>query len=143
MPAQARVNGSDSPAAGRGRQRLKLHGIGYAHARHGIDADADRAWAASMLLRRMAVEFVTTLPGSLLRNRRTDLQAIAQADGTMLEHAAIAYSAARHGVDADVGMAREGMAMLCQAAIDFVEGLPKEDPAKRTPDAHLQIGNGA
>lgn len=58
----------------------------------------------------------------------------------MLQLAAIAYAAARHGVDADVGMAREGLAILCQAAIDFVESLPKEDQAKRAVDPHLQIG---
>lgn len=41
MPSHARVNGSDSHAAGRARQRLKLGAIGYVHARHGIDTDAD------------------------------------------------------------------------------------------------------
>lgn len=145
MPAHSRVNGGDvqasnSPAAGRARQRLKLSGIGYAHSRHGIDTDLDLCAKASMVLRQMAVEFVASLPGTGLRNRRIDL--LAQADGTLLELAAIAYASARHGVDADVGMAREGMALLCQAAIDFVESLPKEEP-KRAADPLIQIGSGA
>ena len=142
MPAQARVSGSDSHAAGRCRQRLKIAGVGYAHARHGIDADLDRVRAASIHLCQIAIEFVAALPGTLLRNRRLDL--VAQADRTMLENAAIAYSSVRHGIDADVGMAREGMAMLCQAAIDFVESLPREDQASKRPTDPLhQIGNGA
>jgi len=59
----------------------------------------------------------------------------------MLCVVAIAYASSRHGVDADVGMAREGLAMLCQAAIDYAESLPREDAAKRSAP-HLQIGNG-
>ena len=146
MPAYARVNGSDSHAAnphaaGRGRQRLKLGAIGYAHSRHGIDTDIDRARAALRILCQMAIEFVAALPGMLLKNRRIDLYA--QGDSEMLQFAAIAYASARHGVDADVGMVREGLALLCQAAIDFVESLPKEDQPKRSTDPHLQIGNGA
>lgn len=145
MPFPARVNGGDfnsnSPAAGRGRQRLKLGALGYAHSRHGIDADLDRARVAVMILRKRAVEFVMTLPGVLISSRRYDLL-IAQGDSTLLEFAAIAYASARHGVDADVGMAREGLVALCQEAIDFVESVPREEP-KRPTDPHLQIGNGA
>ena len=140
MPTQARVNGSDSHAAGRGRQRLKLGAIGYAHARHGIDTDADLARVALMVLCQMAIEFVAAIPGTHLKNRRIDLYA--QGNSEMLQLAAIAYSSARHGVDADVGMAREGLAFLCQAAIDFVESLPKDEP-KRSADPHSQIGTGA
>ena len=141
MLAHARVNGGDSHAAGRGRQRLKLAAIGYAHARHGIDTDIDLARAGLRKLCQMAIEFVAALPGTHLKNRRIDLYA--QGDSEMLQFAAIAYASARHGVDADVGMAREGLAMLCQEAIDFVESLPKEDQSKRSTDPHLQIGNGA
>ena len=144
MPAHARVNGSasDSHAAGRGRQRLKLGAIGYVSARHGIDTDVDLARAGLRVLCQMAIEFVAALPGTHLKNRRIDLYA--QGNSEMLQLAAIAYASARHGVDADVGMAREGLALLCQAAIDFVESLPKEDQSKRAADPHLQIGsNGA
>ena len=143
MPAHARVNGSagDSHAAGRGRQRLKLGAIGYASIRHGIDTDVDLVRTGVRVLCQMAIEFVAALPGMLLKNRRIDLYA--QGNSEMLQLAAIAYASARHGVDADVGMAREGLAMLCQAAIDFVESLPKEDQPKRSTDPHLQIGNGA
>ena len=145
MPSYARVNGGDSQAAnshaaGRGRQRLKLGAMGYASARHGVDTDVDLARAATKFLCQMAIEFVAALPGTHLKNRRIDLYA--QANTEMLQLAAIAYASARHGIDADVGMAREGLAILCQAAIDFVESLPREDQ-KRSADPHFQIGNGA
>ena len=147
MPSYARVNGGDSQAAsshaaGRGRQRLKLGAMGYASARHGVDTDVDLARAATKFLCQMAIEFVAALPGTHLKNRRIDLYA--QANTEMLQLAAIAYASARHGIDADVGMAREGLAILCQAAIDFVESLPREDQnQKRSADPHFQIGNGA
>ena len=146
MPAHARVNGGDaytsnSHVAGRARQRLKLAAIGYVNARHGIDTDVDLARVGLMFLCQMAIEFVAALPGTHLKNRRIDLYA--QGNNEMLQFAAIAYASARHGVDADVGMSREGLALLCQAAIDFVEALPKEDQPKRPADPHLQIGNGA
>lgn len=140
MPSHARTSSGDSQAAGRGRQKLKLAAIGYAHSRHGIDADADKIRVAVLSLRKMAIEYVETLPGTHLRNRRLDL--FAQGNSEMLEYAAIAYSGARHGVDADVGMAREGMTLLCQEAINFAESLPMAEP-KRPVDPHLQIGNGA
>ena len=141
MPPPARVNGSsDSHAAGRARQRLKLAAIGYMSVRHGIDADVESTRAGRMFLRKMAAEFVEALPGNYLKNRRLDLT---QGDDKMLTLAAIAYASARHGIDADVGMSREGLALLCQASIDFAESLPREDQPKRSTDPHLQIGNGA
>jgi len=142
MPPHARVAGSDSQAAGRGRQRLKLAGLAYYNVRHGIDADVESTLAARKFLCKMAIEFVGSLPGNYLKNRRLDLYM--QGDDEMLVLAAIAYASSRHGIDADVGMSREGLAMLCQASIDFVESLPKDDQPKRSAtDPHLQIGNGA
>jgi hypothetical protein len=129
----------DSLAAGRGRQRLKLAAIGYTNARHGVDATPEIASAALALLCKMAIEFVEALPGFLVKNRRTDLYR--QVDSEMLQLAAIAYASSRHGIDADVGMAREGLALLCQASINFVEQLPKEDPPKRTVPS-FQLGAG-
>jgi hypothetical protein len=87
-----------------------------------------------------AIEFVEILSGAPMKNLRVD---ISQGDSEMLAIAGIAYAHARHGIDADVGMAREGLAMLCQASINYVESLPKEDPLKRPSNAHFQIGNGA
>ena len=145
MAFHGRVNGGDPPvsnshAAGRGRQRLKLAAIGYVNARHGIDTDVDLARAGLMFLCQMAIEFVASLPGTHLKNRRIDLYA--QGANEKLQLAGIAYVSARHGIDADVGMIREGLGLLCQAAIDFVESLPREDASKRSTDPHLQIGNG-
>ena len=73
-----------------------------------------------------------------MKTRRCDLYP--QGDET-LKLAAIAYVNARHGIDADVGMAREGLSLLCQAAIDYVEALPSA--SKRPNSVHLQLGNGA
>jgi hypothetical protein len=139
MPSHARVNGGDSAASGRGRQRLKLAAIGYVNARHGLDTDADLVRKALRNLCQMAVEFVAALSGTQLNNRRVDLWN--QGDTDSLKLAAIAYVCARHGVDADVGMSREGLAFLCQAAVDYVESLPKEEP-KRPLDPQRQIGGG-
>jgi hypothetical protein len=142
MPSpHTRVTGGDSHAAGVARQRLKLAAIGYANSRHGIDASPELAQAALWFLCQKAIEFVETLPGAS-SNRRGDLYR--QGDHEALQLAAIAYSCARHGIDADVGMAREGMGILCQAAINFVESLPKEDsPSKRAGDPRFQLSGNA
>ena len=140
MPAHVRVNGGDSLAAGRSRQRLKLYAIGYVNARHGIDADDALVQAGVKLLRQAALDFVDALSGALMKARRSDLYP--QGDDETLKLAAIAYVNSRHGVDADVGMAREGLSLLCQAAIDYVESMPREG-VKRSNNPHLQLGNGA
>jgi hypothetical protein len=136
MPVHARVNGGDSLAAGRCRQRLKLAALGYANARHGVDAEVELARAGLTRLCQIAGEFVDALDGT---PRRIDCR---QGDSGMLQLAAIAYASARHGIDADVGMAREGLAMLCQAAISYIESVPWEDSSKRPTSTHPQLGNG-
>lgn len=140
MPSHARAIGGDPHASARGRQRLKLAAIGYAAARHGVDADPALAKKAVVFLCRMALEFAETLPGARPKRVRGDLSA--QGDVEALTIPAIAYASARHGIDADVGMAREGLAMLCQGAISYYESMPDEDAPKRTADPRLQIGNG-
>jgi hypothetical protein len=104
-----------------------------------MDASDELVQTGLKLLCQAAVDFVNALSGSLLNTRRVDLYP--QGNET-LKLAAIAYVNARHGIDADVGMAREGLSLLCQASIDYVEGLPREGTAKRT-NPHLQLGNGA
>lgn len=140
MPVHARVSGGDSHAAGRARQHLKLAAIAYANARHGVDASVELARAALAFLCQKAVEFVDALSGSAPRGRRIDLQ---HGDHETLQLAAIAYASARHGIDADVGVAREGLALLCQSAINYDESLPKEEMPKRSVHTRLQIGGGA
>src|SRR5262245_8005186 len=140
MPSHARVTGGDSHASGRARQQLKLAAIAYNSARHGIDATLELVHTARLLFRRKAIEFVDTLPGALSKNRRADLLC-PQGNSEMLEIVGMAYANARHGIDADVGMAREGLALLCQEAINYSESLPREDPSKRSASPHLQIGN--
>jgi len=138
MPAHARANG-DSLAAGHARQRLKLLAIGYASARHGVDGEIELARAGITRLCQGAVEFVLAAAPQALKNRRIDRPG----NSEMLQLAALAYANARHGIDADVGMAREGLAMLCQAAISYVESLPWEDSLKRPTSVHFQLGNGS
>lgn len=141
MPSHTRVSGSgDSAAAGRGRQRLKIGAIGYAASRHGIDATPDLVEASRKYYRQMALEYVSALPGDLLRNRRLDHPG----DDTRLCAVGIAYASARHGIDGDVGMAREAMAMLCQAAFDWSETLPliEESPKRSSGSSLLHLGNG-
>jgi hypothetical protein len=136
-PVHARVSGGDSHAAGRARQHLKLAAIGYANARHGIDASDDLLRGAVTLLCQKAVDFVETLSRAASRISRLGLE---RGDHETLRLAAIAYACVRHGIDADVGMAREGLAVLCQAAIAYVESLPREETPKRSSQASLQIG---
>lgn len=139
MPASTRVSGGDSHAAGRARQHLKLAAIAYVNARHGLDASLELSRAALAFLCQKALEFVETLPGVSPKNRLLDLS---RGDPVVLQLAAVAYASARHGVDADVGVVREGLALLCQASIDYVESLSKEDRPKRAASAHHQLGNG-
>jgi hypothetical protein len=60
-----------------------------------------------------------------------------------LKLAAIAYVNARHGIDADVGLSRAGLALLCSCAVEYYEALMGADPSKRQLDPHLQLDNGA
>ena len=138
MPAYARANG-DSLAAGHARQRLKLLAIGYASARHGVDGEIELVRAGIARLCQGAVEYVVAAAPEALKNRRIDRPG----NSEMLQLAALAYANARHGIDADVGMSREGLAMLCQAAISYVESLPWVDSLKRSSSVHLQLGNGS
>lgn len=141
MPTHSRVigNGGDSHAAGRGRQRLKLAAIGYVHGRHGVDADEALARAGLAHLCKTAIEYAeAAIPGST-KNRRMDRAG----NSDMLRLAAIAYTNARHGMDAERGIINEGLAILCQAAIEYVESLSREDTSKRTTGSSFQIGNGA
>ena len=140
MPPQPGfTSGGDSHASGKGRQRLKIAALGYYASRHGIDADEARVNSARDAVKKKAIEFAESVGG--LKKRRTDLYR--QADCEMLLTLAIAYGECRHGNDADVGMSREGMAMLCQEAVNFYESLPLlEEPAKRSTAVPFQLGAG-
>jgi hypothetical protein len=103
-----------------------------------VDGDVELVRAALTRLCQGAVDFVAAAAPSAVKNRRIDRPG----NSEMLQVAALAYANARHGIDADVGMAREGLAMLCQASISYVEALPWEDTVKRSTGLHLQLGNG-
>jgi len=59
-----------------------------------------------------------------------------------LKLAAIAYSNSRHGIDADVGLARAGLALLAQAAIEYYEALAGAASRDRPVDPHLHLDSG-
>lgn len=92
---------------------------------------------ARKYLRRLAAEYAEAVTGVPMKNRRLD-----QGDDEILCFAAIAYTGSRHGIDADVGMVREAMALLCQEAINFAESCPRDDSAKRS-GPRLHLGEGA
>lgn len=142
MPTHVRVSSTgDSHASGRARLRLKLAAIGYVNARHGVDTDVGLARAGRDLLRAAAVEYYETVTGVDSKNRPSKSQL--QHDNGNLELAAIAYVSARHGVDADAGLSRAGMALLAQAAMEYYETLTGADPKKRPADPYLQLDGGA
>lgn len=60
-----------------------------------------------------------------------------------LKLAAIAYVNARHGVDADAGLSRAGLALLANAAIEYYEALTGADSKHRPVDPGLRLDNGA
>ena len=140
MPPQPGfTSGGDSHASGKARQHLKIVALGYYASRHGMDSDEVRVNNARDEVCKKAIVFAESV--GKLKKRRTDLYR--QADCETLLTLAIAYGECRHGNDADVGMSREGMAMLCQEAVNFYESLPLwEEPAKRSTAIPLQIGAG-
>lgn len=145
MPNRVTVmQNGDSPAAGRARQRLKFGALAYASARHGIDADEAMAQEGLIILGRHAIEYAESVLGvaKQMLDPSVDSPAVRRAL-KRLGVVAIAYASARHGVDAEPGLVREGMAVLAQAAIEYYEVLASASPKKRAVDATLQIGNGA
>jgi hypothetical protein len=82
------------------------------------------------------------MPSNVRVTTNGDSHAIGRAR-VRLKLAAIAYTDARHGIDADVGMARAGLALLAQAAVEYYEALTGADPRNRPVDPHLQLDNGA
>jgi hypothetical protein len=60
-----------------------------------------------------------------------------------LKLAAIAFANARHGIDAEPGLMKAGMALLCASAIEYYEALTGADPKNRPIDPAFQIDNGA
>ena len=131
----------DSHLAGRTRMRLKLAAIAYASARHGIDADDELAAAGLQMLCQVATEYYEVVAGGAC---------VGEGDGpsarrgrVRLKLVAIAYMTARHGIDADQGLARTGLQLLCQAAIEYCEAIMGPSTRKKTVDPFLQIGSGA
>ena len=155
MPPHARHAGTapgptDSLAAGQGRQKLKLGAIGLVTARHGVDATVELAHAAVVYYCQMGLEYYEALMGTSPKNRPVDpyLQ-FGEIDVPEVKRsrerfvlAGFAYAGARHGIDADAGMARTGMALMAQAALEYYETLVRVAPKKQPTEVPRQIGNG-
>lgn len=56
-----------------------------------------------------------------------------------LKLAALAYANSRHGIDADQGLSRAGLAVLCSMAVEYYESLTGADPKNRPDDPQLQL----
>lgn len=147
MQTRVQVSQSgDSPAAGRARQRLKLGAMGYASVRHGLDADAGMVREGLAILVRYAIEYAEAVLGIDSAKRQVDPSADSPAISRARKRlgiAAIAYSSARHGIDAEPGIVREGLAVLAQSAIEYYEALMSASPKKRSADSILELGGGA
>ena len=160
MPSNVRVtnpggsSNGDSHAAGRGRLRLKLAAIAYSTARHGIDADVRLLRSALALLCLAAFEYYEACTGADPSKRPVDpyldfdngkrASAAVERARDRLQLGAMAYGGARHGIDADAGMARAGLAIIAQASMEYYESFAGAEPSKRPVDAlFAQIGGGA
>lgn len=82
---------------------------------------------------------IRLMPPNVRVSSNGDSHAIGRAR-VKLKLAAIAYTNARHGVDADVGLSRAGLALLCATAIEYYEALTGTKPDARLVDPLLSDG---
>jgi hypothetical protein len=142
VPSNVRVSSvGDSHAMGRGRLTLKLCAIAYVCSLHGIGASVERTRTAVTDLHIASFEYYETLTGADPRSRPGEPSGNSRITDK-ITLASMAYVNARHGVDADAGLSRAGLALLCSKAIEYCEALTSADPRKRPVDPLLQIGNG-
>ena len=82
------------------------------------------------------------MPTKVQVSQNGDSHAIGRAR-LRLKLAALAYANARHGVDADVGISREGLALLCAMACEYYEALTGADSRERPIDPNFRLHGGA
>lgn len=121
------------------RIRLKLYALAYVEARHGIDASPALLWDALVILCETAKIYVGALEGldkrNLIDRSLADDRGAANgrtmggqardrvsAARTELKLAALAFEANRRGADS-TAYDGFGLALVCQAAIQYVEAL--------------------
>jgi hypothetical protein len=101
------------------RVHMKLCALAYVGTRHGTDACPEFTEMATAMLCGAAIGYVAALTGKSLDVRpRLGTREVHQ-----LELAAITYDRARHGTDSHTEFTRAAVAMLCQAAVAYVEAL--------------------
>jgi hypothetical protein len=113
----------DSLPVAQRRVRLKLAALAFAGARHGADAKG-LSGSALAFLALSAAEYVRELVGD--PSRPIEARSLLLDDEHVggLRLAAIAYVETRHGADSTTKFAESGLAMLCEHAIAYVQGLP-------------------
>jgi hypothetical protein len=128
------------------RVQLKLYSLSYVEARHGADGGPGLCWDALVLLCQAAIRYVRALEGGAggekkaapidrtirddngsAGSSRTMMGDRVGAARTQLKLATLAYEATRRGADGGIGFARDGLALLCQSAIHYVEALDNTD----------------
>ena len=130
----------DSLPVAQRRVRLKLAALAFAGSRHGADATG-LSVSGLIFLAMSAAEYVRELVGDHKAIDPRSLLLDEQHVGG-LRLAAIAYVETRHGADSTTKFAESGLAMLCEHAIAYVQGLPTW--GQRVEGAHdpLLLGDG-
>lgn len=113
---------NDTLAIAQRRVRLKLAALAFSGSRSGADAQG-LVGRGLEFLALSAAEYVRELVGGTGRVDPRDLLTDEQHIGG-LRLAAIAYCETRHGSDSTTKFTESGLAMLCGAAIEYVQGLP-------------------
>jgi len=138
------------------RIRLKLYALAYVEARHGVDASPALLWDALVIYCEAAKAYVGALERTskhhLIDHSLGDDRGAANgrtmggaardrvsAARTQLKIAALAYEANRRGADS-TAYDGFGLALVCQAAITYVEALegPGADKSHLMNDLQLE-----
>lgn len=141
--SRSKLLGAGAPTAdthkiAHARVQLKLAALAYADSRHGTDSNDGMVLMAVALLARASFWYV----GALENVDRSGTR-IPEPDGRFdhIKLAALAYVGTRHGGDGGGGFCRDGLALLCQAAIRFVESIDKVNRAN-VVDHTLKLDDG-
>lgn len=132
---------SDNHKIAAARVQLKLYALAWVESRHGVDTSPAFVWDALVLFceaaKRYVCSFDNSNPNKLVdptitkdiggASERTMTGRTAAAGRQQLKLGALAYEATRRGADGGIGFSRDGLAMLCQAAISYVEQLDNID----------------
>lgn len=129
---------NDTHAIAQRRVRLKLAALAFVGSRTGADAQG-LVGRGLEFLALCAAEYVRELVGGTGHIDPRDLFTDEQHIGG-LRMAALAYAETRHGSDSTTKFTESGLAMLCEQAIMYCEGLPAWGRGRRAYDPLLGDG---